>query len=81
MDGSTGVSAVLDVDHKNGKSKEPHAHAKTEPVDCLVAHKHFTVGINLQATNRGASPIFTEVWDLQQTKSYFYFIKPMYRLE
>lgn len=66
VDGSTGVSAVLDVNHKNGKNQEPHTHAKADAVNCLVAHKHFTVDINLQAGDRGAGPVFTEAWDLQQ---------------
>lgn len=43
----TGVSAVLDIDHKNGKSQEPHTHAKADTVNCLVAHKHVTFGISL----------------------------------
>lgn len=65
VDGSTGVSAVLDVNHKNGKPQEPHTHAEADAVHCLVAHKHFTVDISLQAGDRRACPVFTEARDLQ----------------
>lgn len=66
VDGSTGVSAVLDVNHKNGKRQETHTHAKADAVHCLVANKHFTVDISLQAGDRRSSSIFTEAWDLQK---------------
>ncbi len=66
VDGSTGVSAVLDVNHKNRKPQEPHTHAKADAIHCLVANKHFTIDISLQAGDRRTSPVFTEAWDLQQ---------------
>jgi len=64
VDGGSGVSAVLDVNHKNGEPQEPHTHAKADAVHCLVAHEHLTVYVGLQAGER--SPVFTEAWDLQQ---------------
>lgn len=66
MDGSTVVSAVLDVEHENGESQEPHAHAKADAVHSLVAHKHVTVDVCLHAGDRRARSLFTEARDLQQ---------------
>lgn len=72
VNGSTRVSAGLDINHQNGETQEPHAHAKADAIHCLVSHEHFTVDICLQAGDRGASPAFTEAWDLQQiTKCHF----------
>ena len=65
VDGSTGVSAVLDVNHKNGKTQEPHAHGEADAVHGLVAHKHLTVEAGLQVGDGGAGSVFTEAWDLQ----------------
>lgn len=65
VNGSAWVSAVLDVNHQNGKTQEPHTHAKADAVHRLVAHKHLTVDIGLQVGDRGAGPVFTEAWDLQ----------------
>lgn len=77
VDSSTGVFAVLDVKHKNGKTQEPHTHAEADAVHCLVAHKHFTVEIRLNFGDRRACSIFTEAWDLQKhhRKSHLHFIK------
>lgn len=66
VNGSTRVSAGLDINHQNGATQEPHTHAKADAVHCLVSHKHFTVDISLQAGDREASSVFTEAWDLQQ---------------
>lgn len=71
VDGSTGVSAVLDVNHQDGKPQEPHAHAEADAVHCLVAHEHLTVDIGLHARDRGAGPVFTEARDLQHTQEGF----------
>lgn len=71
MDGSSGVSAVLDVNQQDGKPQEPHAHAEADAVHCLVAHEHLTVDIGLHARDRGAGPVFTEARDLQRTREGF----------
>lgn len=66
MDGSTVVSAVLDVEHENGEPQEPQAHAKADAVHGLVAHKHVTVDVRLHAGDGRACSLFTEARDLQQ---------------
>ena len=66
MDGSTGVSVVLDVKHQNREPQEPHTHAEADAVHGLVAHKHVTVDISLQAGVSRAGPVVTEARDLQQ---------------
>ena len=44
---SARVSAVFDIDHKNGEAQKPHAHAKADAVHSLVADEHFTVHVCL----------------------------------
>lgn len=65
VDGCTRVSAVLGVDHQNGKQQEPQAHGEAEAVHGLVAHKHVAVDVSLDARNRGASAVLTEARDLE----------------
>lgn len=72
MYGSTGVFAVLDIDHKNRESQKPRAHGEAQAVHCLVTHKDLTVDVNLHARDSGASPTFTKAWNLQ---SHFQFMQ------
>lgn len=59
MDGCPRVSAILYVDHEQGKKEEAEAHAEADPVHSLVANENITVSINVDSTEGGVGTAFT----------------------
>lgn len=64
MDGSSGISAIFNIKHKQREGKEGNGQSKTHPIHGLIAHKDIAVHKTIYRRDLRSTTPFTESWYL-----------------